>query len=120
MRYSQETRKKFLLAHLDMASRWGDLFDDKELDSLHYLDLFLGMWLHSDKLLTKTEVQSFMPRLGHQTAAKYINHAVDSGFIAEVENPEDSRSKLLALPKSIVNDVNKLLDKSIDVMKKAL
>ena len=96
--FSKDQRHLYLdfLGHV--GRRWLEVFDGRtEFYSAAYWDLLKEVWRY-DEPVRKTDALGFMINVkSAHTAGKYIDAALEYGFLVETENPKDARSKLIAL-----------------------
>jgi hypothetical protein len=99
---------------------WAPLFGEDEFLDRHYRDLFAQMWVRQDLPMSRSDAYLCMKSLSAQTAMKYVNRAVERGYLQEVENPDDRRSRLLVITPLLMSRVGTLLDYALDEFRKAL
>jgi len=99
---------------------WATLFGEDEFLDLHYMKLFLQMGTRQDQPMSRSDAYLCMKSLSAQTAMKYVNRAVERGYLQEIENPDDRRSRLLVMTPLLVSRVGTLLDYALDEFRKAL
>jgi hypothetical protein len=112
-------RIAFVRALKEMDAYWLDFLKEQDFYDLNYSDLFTGLWLRGEPV-TKTEAAQFTRHLGAQTSRKYINRAVTMGFLEELENPSDKRSRLIALSSELESGLADFFDHTIESFKQAL
>jgi len=98
MPYSDSQRRLYLDFLDGLGQRWLEIFEgNTEFYSAPYWDLLKEVWSHAAPV-RKTDALSFMTGIkSPHTAGKYIDAAIEYGFLVETENPADARSKLISL-----------------------
>ena len=99
---------------------WKTLFGEDEFLDLHYMKLFAQMWIRQGEPMPRSDAYLYMKSLSAQTAMKYVNRAVERGYLQEIENPDDRRSRLLVMTPLLMSRVGTLLDYALDEFRKAL
>ena len=112
-------RIAFVRALKEMDAYWLNFLEEQDFYDLNYYDLFTGLWLRGEPV-TKTEAGQFIKHLGAQTAKKYINRAVSMGYLEELENPADKRSRLIALSHRLEKGLTNFFDHTIESFKQVL
>lgn len=102
-----------MLALHEIDHFWGEVFTDEAYYDLNYSDLFTRMWLVADKPLKKTDLYAFMPRISLRTAVKYVQRAIESGLLTETVDPEDRRSKRVALSADLARNIELFIDHAL-------
>ena len=116
-KFSDQERERFVISLLKIDAYWLQLFGNTEFNELHYSDLFTAMWLRREKSVHKTEACSFMTNISAKTAIKYLNNAVLAGYLIEVEDPKDKRSKLVKMSDDLCVSIENFIDYSISEFK---
>jgi len=111
---------RFVVALNAFDEQWAQAFGDSDFFDLHCAKLYTRMWLTQGKPVSRSEAYGWMRELSSQTAMKYVNRALASGFLAEVENPDDRRSKLLVMTPQLSVRIEALLDFALDEFRRAL
>ena len=84
-----------LLRRVDQA--WFDAFRESGFSDVYFSRLFTELWLRGDTALSKTDAYGLVKGVGTQTAIKYVRRAIEEGYLEEVDNPSDGRSRLLRM-----------------------
>lgn len=99
---SQDFSRDQKLRYLDMTLRFGEAWievfqGDTDFYSAAFWDLFTNLW-RADKPVRKTDAMGYMKGVkSAHTAGKYVDTAIEKSLLEESDNPEDARSKLIAL-----------------------
>lgn len=119
LKYNGAQREEYLNMIGRVGNHWLDVFDGQpEFYSAIYWDLFTGMWMHKAPV-KKTDVLGFMKAVkSPHTAAKYVDTAVRRGILIESDNPDDARSKLLALSPDMKQRLDGFLDAAVSEVRK--
>lgn len=113
--YNDAQRREYLHMIDRVGLAWLKLFgDDTEFYSANYWDLLNRLW-RTAKPVRKTDALGFMTAVksGH-TAGKYLERAIERGFVVEAENPEDARSRLVALSPDMRGRLDGFFDTAVD------
>lgn len=116
---NKKQRQNFVYTLNKMDAAWMEFLQDKDFYDINYSDLFTGLWL-SEEPVRKQEAVNFMRHLGAQTAKKYLDHAIEKGFIDEIPDPEDGRAKRIQLSKSLKTGLEGFFDRAISLFKEGL
>ncbi len=119
LKYNAAQREEYLNMIGRVGKHWLDVFEGRpEFYSAIYWDLFTGMWLNKAPV-KKTDVLGFMKAVkSSHTAAKYVDTAVRRGILIESDNPDDARSKLLALSPDMKQRLDGFLDAAVSEVRK--
>jgi hypothetical protein len=110
-RAEEPRRRRFLaaLSELDMA--WFTAFDQTGFGDIYFSRLFTELWLRPEGALAKTDAYSLVKGFGTQTAMKYVRRAIDEGYLEELENPADGRSRLLRMTPLLRTRMEQFIDR---------
>jgi hypothetical protein len=95
-----------------------DVLGDALFHDLNYYDLFTRMWLRltgAHNTFHKSELYQLMPNVSQRTAIKYIQIAIDRGFLIEHVDPDDRRSRRITMSSELKHKIELFLDYSISV-----
>lgn len=92
-----ERRMQTLLLLREIDQAWVATFRETGFSDIYFSRLFTELWLRGDDAITKTDAYGLVKEVGLQTAIKYVRRAVEEGYLEEIENPADGRSKLLRM-----------------------
>lgn len=95
LRDSQRQKMLLLLRHIDDA--WFTAFQGTGISDVYFSRLFTELCLRGDSAIAKTDAYSLVKGVGSQTAIKYVSRAIKEGYLEEIENPSDGRSRLLRM-----------------------
>lgn len=120
LKYTVNQRKEYLNMIDHVGRNWLDVFlGDPEFYSAAYWDLLTRIW-KSDRPVRKTDALKFMIGIkSAQTAGKYLENAIEHGFIREEENPKDARSKLVSLSDEMRERLDMFFDLAVGEVKAA-
>ena len=114
LKYNAEQRREYLEMIDRIGARWLDVFDGKEtFYSAQYWDLFTRIW-RSERPVTKTEALRCMTGIkSAHTAGKYLDSAIGEGLLVEHENPDDKRSRYIALSPQMKTRLDLFFDRAV-------
>lgn len=120
LNYNCEQRREYLNMIDRVADRWLKLFDhNTEFYSAVYWDLLTQLW-KENKPIRRTDALRFMKSVkSARTAGKYIDEAIQQGFLYESHNPRDARSKLVTLSPDMREHLDAFFDAAIDDVRQA-
>jgi hypothetical protein len=118
--YTDSQRRVYLEFIDRIGMKWVDVFEgDTEFYSAAYWDLFTHLWRNSDPVRKTDAGRAITGVKSPLTAAKYIDTALSRGMIVEKENPEDARSKLLALSPPMRAQMDAFFDDAVHGLRSA-
>lgn len=120
LKYNHEQRQEYLKMTERNGLNWLEVFQGNvEFYSAPYWDLLTGIWKCGGPV-RKTDATKLMKSIkSAQTAGKYVESAIQHGFLHEVDNPKDARSKLLALSPDMKMRLDGFFDKAVDELRNA-
>lgn len=120
LQYNAEQRMEYLNMTQSIGMNWLEVFKgNTEFYSAPYWDLLTSIW-KSGGAVRKTDAAKFMKSIkSAQTAGKYVESAIEHGFLHEEDNPRDARSKLLALSPEIKERLDIFFDEAVKELRKA-
>mgnify|MGYP002641521337 CR=1 FL=1 len=87
--------------------------------SAAYWDLLTGIW-YEDAPLRKTDALKLMTAVkSAHTAGKYVETAIEHGFLEEIDNPADARSKLVALAPEMRRMLDGFFDSAVGELRQS-
>lgn len=96
----------------ELDEAWLETFRETGLSDLYFSRLFTELWLRGTEAVPKTDAYSYVKGVGVQTAMKYVKRAVDEGYLEEVENPADGRSRLIRMSPRLRAAFEALIDRA--------
>lgn len=119
LKYNKQQYKEYLRMTGRRGMAWLNVFgDDRDFWSAAYWDLFTSLW-DSDGPVRKTDALKFMRAVkSAHTAGKYVEAAIGKGFLIEVDNPEDARSKLLTLSPEMRDRLDAFFDTAVSEIRR--
>jgi hypothetical protein len=95
--HREERRRQMLALLRSIDQAWVQAFQESGFSDIYFSRLFTELWLRGDTAITKTDAYVLVKGVGVQTAIKYVRRAVEEGYLEEVDNPADGRSRLLRM-----------------------
>lgn len=95
--FQDESNKRFLIALRELDDAWVSIFQETGFSDIYFSRLFTELWLRGESAVPKTDAYGLVKGLSPQTAMKYIRRAIEEGYLEEIENPADGRSRLLRM-----------------------
>jgi hypothetical protein len=120
LKYNRTQRKEYLNMTGRIGLKWLEVFQgNTEFYSSVYWDLLTKIW-ETDCPVRKTDAMKFMTAIkSAHTAGKYVESAIQHGFIQETDNPEDARSKLLRLSPEMRERLDVFFDAAVGELRKS-
>lgn len=118
-KHTNARRRQFIQLLHNTDRYWVDVLGDNLFHDLNYYDLFTQMWLRPNgtprQPFHKSELYQLMPNVSQRTAIKYIQIAIDHGWLIEHADPEDLRSRQITMSADLERRIELFLDYSISV-----
>ncbi len=114
-KYGNLRRRQFIQLINRTDQYWMEILGNKLFHDLNYYDLFTQMWLQHDGTFHKSELYRLMPNISQRTAVKYVQIAIDHGFLIEHSDPQDLRSKRITMSAELKRKIELFLDYAISV-----
>jgi hypothetical protein len=106
------SRTRFLLALRELDDAWVEAFPETGFNDVYFSRLFTELWLRDDTAVTKTDAYELVTGLSMQTAMKYVRRAIDEGYLEELDNPADGRSRLLRMSPLLRERFARVIDRA--------
>lgn len=108
-RDDRRRRTLMLLRRIDEA--WVAAFQESGFSDIYFSRLFTELWLRGDVALPKTDAYGLVKEVGLQTAIKYVRRAVEEGYLQELDNPADGRSRLIRMTPRLKARFEQVIDR---------
>jgi hypothetical protein len=109
---SAERRLRFVLALRELDDAWVETFHETGFSDVYFSRLFSELWLRGSAAVSKTDAYGFVTGVGTQTAMKYVRKAISEGYLIEVDNPADARSRLIRMSPTLTQRFEQLIDRA--------
>ncbi len=109
-----QLRTRFLLALRELDDAWVSAFHKTGLGDVYFSRLFTELWLRGEAAVAKTDAYDFVQGVGRQTAMKYVRRAISEGYLVEIDNPADGRSRLICMSPLLREQFNCVIDRAIE------
>ncbi len=119
-KYNDAQRREYLNLTEKVGMNWMEVFEgDQDFYSAAYWDLLTGIW-RAGEPLRKTEVLGLMKGIKSvHTAGKYLETAITRGIVVETDNPQDARSKLVALSPEMQKRLDGFFDAAVGALRES-
>ena len=107
-----DRRRRFLQGLRELDEAWVETFGETGLSDIYFSRLFTELWLRGDRPVPKTDAYGYVKGVGVQTAMKYVKRAIDEGYLEEIDNPEDGRSRLIRMSDRLKSSFEALIDRA--------
>ncbi|MEI7969285.1 MAG: hypothetical protein WCJ69_09885 [Betaproteobacteria bacterium] len=105
-------RTRFLRGLRELDTAWVESFHETGLSDVYFSRLFTELWLRGDMPVPKTDAYSYVKGVGVQTAMKYVKRAIDQGYLEELDNPADGRSRLIRMTPRLRTAFESVIDRA--------
>ena len=82
------------------------------LGDIYFSRLFTELWLRGNDAVTKTDAYELVQGVSLQTAMKYVRQAIAEGYLEELDNPRDARSRLIRMTPGLREQFNGVIDRA--------
>ena len=108
----RRARTRFLLALRELDNAWVAAFHKAGLGDIYFSRLFTELWLREGVPVSKSEAYQLVTGVSLQTAMKYVSKAIADGFLEEIDNPADGRSRLLRMSPLLRTQFAQVIDRA--------
>ena len=115
----QVRRAHFLLALRELDDAWVAAFHKTGFGDVYFSRLFTELWLRGDDAVAKSDAYDLVQGVSAQTAMKYVRQAIIEGYLEELENPADGRSRLIRMSPLLRERFNRVIDRAHEAFEKA-
>ena len=105
-------RTRFLLALRELDDAWVAAFHKSGFGDIYFSRLFTELWLRDSVAVSKTDAYDLVKGVSTQTAMKYVNKAIADGYLEEIDNPADGRSRLLRMSPLLHEQFAQVIDRA--------
>ena len=119
-KYNDDQRREYLNLTDQVGLKWLEIFEgDTEFYSAAYWDLLTSLW-RAGGPQRKTDALGMMKGIKSvHTAGKYLDTAIRRGIIVETDNPQDARSRLVALSADMRRRLDGFFDVAVGVLRRS-
>jgi hypothetical protein len=110
----EKQRAHFLRALRELDDAWVAAFHKTGLGDIYFSRLFTDLWLRGDDAVAKSDAYELVQGVSSQTAMKYIRQAIAEGYLQELDNPVDGRSRLIRMSPKLRQQFNAVIDHARD------
>lgn len=112
LRQVRSRRVQFLLALRELDDAWVSAFHRAGFGDVYFSRLFTELWLHDAAAISKSDAYDLVKGVSSQTAMKYIRRAIAEGYLEEIDNPSDGRSRLLRMSPRLRSLFTQVIDRA--------
>jgi hypothetical protein len=114
----EKQRGHFLQALRELDDAWVAAFHKTGFGDIYFSRLFTELWLRGEDAVAKSEAYELVQGVSSQTAMKYIRQAIAGGYLEELDNPADGRSRLIRMSPKLRQLFNGVIDRARDAFAK--
>jgi hypothetical protein len=114
----ERQRAHFLQALRELDDAWVAAFHKTGFGDIYFSRLFTELWLRGDDAVAKSDAYELVQGVSSQTAMKYIRQAIAEGYLEELDNPADGRSRLIRMSPKLRQLFNGVIDRARDAFAK--
>ena len=107
-----QARRRFLLALRELDDAWVATFHKSGFGDIYFSRLFTELWLRDPVAVSKSVAYDLVKGVSVQTAMKYVNKAIADGYLEEIDNPTDKRSRLLRMSTLLRDQFAQVIDRA--------
>jgi len=111
-RKKDQARTRFLRALRELDGAWVEAFHKAGFGDVYFSRLFTELWLAGDAAVPKSDAYALVQEVSTQTAMKYVRKAIAEGYLEELDNPADGRSRLLRMSPRLREQFNGVIDRA--------
>jgi hypothetical protein len=115
----QTRRAHFLHALRELDDAWVAAFHKTGFGDVYFSRLFTELWLRGDDAVAKSDAYDLVQGVSAQTAMKYVRQAIAEGYLEELENPTDGRSRLIRMSPLLRERFNRVIDRAREAFERA-
>jgi hypothetical protein len=119
-RLLQERRTHFLHALRELDNAWVAAFHKTGFGDIYFSRLFTELWLRGDDAVVKSDAYDLVQGVSAQTAMKYVRQAIAEGYLEDIDNPADGRSRLIRMSPLLRTQFNGVIDRASEAFEKTL
>jgi hypothetical protein len=120
VRLLHQRRAHFLHALRELDDAWVSAFHKTGFGDVYFSRLFTELWLRGDDAVAKSDAYDLVQGVSAQTAMKYVRQAIAEGYLEEIANPADGRSRLIRMSPLLRELFNGVIDRASQAFENAL
>jgi hypothetical protein len=118
-RLLQKRRAHFLEALRELDDAWVAAFHKTGFGDVYFSRLFTELWLRGDDAVAKSDAYDLVKGVSAQTAMKYVRKAIAEGYLEDLANPDDGRSRVIRLSPLARELFNGVIDRASEAFDRA-